>query len=109
VPWPSLVSASVALEICGLAGLAYSAIVVRRTLRQTFYTPVWQDWLWYTLCPSSAYAALAATTFLLRTRMQVALFVIAAAALALLLIGIHNAWDSVTHLVVGDGAPKTRE
>jgi len=27
------------------------------------------------------------------------LFVVAASALGLLLIGIHNAWDSVTHLV----------
>jgi len=27
-------------------------------------------------------------------------FVIGAAALSLLLIGIHNAWDTVTHLVV---------
>jgi hypothetical protein len=28
------------------------------------------------------------------------LFVIGGAALALLLVGIHNAWDTVTHIVV---------
>jgi hypothetical protein len=30
--------------------------------------------------------------------------VIGAAALALLLIGIHNAWDTVTHIVLSDEA-----
>lgn len=38
-----------------------------------------------------------------RTRLMVilvAMFLIGAAALGLLLIGIHNAWDSVTHIVV---------
>jgi len=41
--------------------------------------------------------------FLLGTAPQAALFVIAAAALGLLLIGIHNAWDSITHIVVTTG------
>src|SRR5262245_58915518 len=59
VPWPSLHLTSIALGTCGFGGLAYSAIVFRRTRRQTYYTPVWQDWLWYTCLPSSAYAALA--------------------------------------------------
>jgi hypothetical protein len=36
---------------------------------------------------------------MVRAHIELALFVIAAAALALLLIGIHNAWDTVTHLV----------
>lgn len=31
---------------------------------------------------------------------RLALFTIGAAALALLFIGIHNAWDAVTHIVV---------
>ena len=37
VPWPSLVPASVALVMCGLGGLAYGAVVIRRARRQTFY------------------------------------------------------------------------
>jgi hypothetical protein len=31
---------------------------------------------------------------------QLALFVVAGATLGLLLVGIHNAWDTVTHIVV---------
>jgi hypothetical protein len=37
------------------------------------------------------------------------MLVIGAAALGLLLIGIHNAWDTVTHIVVNsDGDATTR-
>ncbi len=41
---------------------------------------------------------------------QLALFGIGGAALGLLLLGIHNAWDAVTYIVGGGsrgGAPKT--
>jgi len=99
-PWPSLVALSTALGICGLGGLTYGAIVVRRALRQTDYEPVWQDWLWFTALPNVCYAALTATAILLRTNSQIALFVIGAVALGLLFIGIHNAWDTVTHIVI---------
>ena len=98
-PWPSLFPTSVALALCGLGGLAYGAIVIHRARRQTYYQPVWEDWLWYAILPCSVYAALALSAVFLRTT-QLAEFVIGAAALGLLLIGIHNAWDSVTHIVV---------
>jgi hypothetical protein len=52
--------------------------------------------------PCAVYGALAVTAFLLRTYPRNALFGIAAAALGLLMIGIHNAWDTVTHLVVSE-------
>ncbi len=99
-PWPSLFPASVALAICGLVGLTYGAIAIRRARRQTDYRPVWEDWLWYALLPCGVYATLAVGAVFLRTAPQVAAFVIGGAALGLLLIGIHNAWDTVTHIVV---------
>jgi len=102
-PWTSLFPASVALAICGLGGLAYGAIVIRRARRHTDYRPVLEDWLWHATFPCGAYAALALGALFLSTATRLALFVIAAAALGLLLIGIHNAWDSVTHIVVGGG------
>ena len=101
-PWRSLFPASVALALCGLIGLAYGAIVIHRARRQTFYQPVWEDWLWYGILPCSVYAALALAAVFLRTTTQLAEFVIGATALGLLFIGIHNAWDSVTHIVVAD-------
>ena len=39
---------------------------------------------------------------------QVGLFVVATAALGLLLIGIHNAWDTVTHIVVSNARADRR-
>jgi hypothetical protein len=110
-PWPSLVPLSIALGTCGFSGLAYGAVVIRRARRQTDYKPVWEDWLWYTGLPCVSYAALTVTAALLRPYPQRALFGIAAAALGLLLIGIHNAWDTVTHIVVstsGDGTTSTK-
>lgn len=100
VPWPSLFPTSIMLAMCGIGGLGYGAIVIRRARRQTYYQPDWADWLWYTLLPCSVYTALTTIALLLRTAPLPAMFVIGAAALGLLLIGIHNAWDTVTHIVV---------
>lgn len=102
-PWPSLAPAAITLALYGLAGLGYVAVIFRRARRQTDYAPVWEDWLWFMLLPGAAYAALALGALLLRTATQPAEFTIGAAALGLLLLGIHNSWDTVTHLVVGAG------
>ena len=99
-PWSSLVPATVALALCGLGGLAYGAVVVGRARSQADYQPVWEDWLWFTILPFTVYAVLALGALLLRVAAAPALFLIGAAALGLLFIGIHNSWDTVTHLVV---------
>lgn len=98
VPWPSFGPLSAALGTCGLGGLVYSVVVIQRARRQTGYEPVWEDWVWYATLPCSSYAALAAAALMISSRQ--ALFVVAATALALLLIGIHNAWDTVTHIII---------
>lgn len=99
-PWPSLFPASIALALTGIGGLTYSGLVIHRTRRQTTYEPVWQDWLWYAVLPGTVYAALALAAIFLRAGAHFPLFIVAAASLALLLIGIHNAWDSVMHIVI---------
>lgn len=40
VPWPSFFPTSVALAVCGLGGLGYVAVVVRRIRRQTLHSGV---------------------------------------------------------------------
>ena len=99
-PWPSFVGLARVIELCGLAGVAYGAIVVRRAHRQSEYRPVWQDWVWYAALPSAAYALLTLGGAMLHGSGSAAPFVIATAAIGLLLIGIHNAWDSVTHIAL---------
>jgi len=97
-PWHRLANVGIAVGSCGAAGLAYAVITVHRARRQTQYTPVLEDWLWHGVFPVVAYAAMAiAAAFLTRDAPQ-SLFAVAAAVLSLVLIGIHNAWDTVTYL-----------
>ena len=99
-PWRALSTAGVALGASGLAGVVYVGIVARRARLQTGYEPVLEDWIWHAVLPFIAYAALAAAALLLLRHAESALFLIGAAALLLLFIGIHNAWDSVTYIAV---------
>ena len=100
-PWHGLSSVALTLGVCGLVGVVYGVIVVRRARRQTGYRPVWEDWLWHAVLPLIAYALILVSAIVLRSYPQRALFVIGATALLLLFIGIHNAWDTVTYIAVG--------
>jgi len=75
-PWPSLVPLSLAIGACGLGGLVYGAIVMRRARRQDDYEPVWEDWLWHTVFPFACYAGLTVGAVLLRPHPQRASFVV---------------------------------
>jgi hypothetical protein len=66
---------------------------------QTAYRPVFEDWLCHALLPFASYATLAATAFAARAHPRGAMFGVAAVALLLLFIGIHNAWDAATYHV----------
>ncbi|HEX7078825.1 MAG TPA: hypothetical protein VF363_10405 [Candidatus Eisenbacteria bacterium] len=104
VPWGALQPAGVAVAGCGLLGVAYSVIVVRRALRQREYEPVFEDWLWHTFLPALAYVTLLVAGAALARNVADALFVIGAAALLLVFVGIHNAWDTVTFVTTRRGA-----
>ena len=99
-PWPTLHGAAVSLGICGLAGVVYSVLVVRRARRQTGYQPVFEDWLFHAILPFVAYGALVATAATVASRPEGSLFWIGGASLLLLFIGIHNSWDTVTYIAL---------
>jgi hypothetical protein len=99
-PWQALWNASLLLGLVGLAGVSYVVIVLRRAHRQNDYQPVLEDWLWHTIFPLVSYTALVVTAVVLPGNPALALFVVGAAALLLLFIGIHNAWDNVTYIVL---------
>jgi hypothetical protein len=113
VPWHHLGSAALALGAIGLGGMAYEAIVIRRARRQTGYRPVLEDWIWHVVLPLLAYGATLGSALALSARTEAALFVAGVAALLLLFIGIHNAWDTVTYVAIArakpDGAGQTAE
>ena len=99
-PWRSLVGVAAALGVCGVAGLIYAAIVLRRAARQKDYDPVMEDWIWHVLLPFLAYGVLVGAAIAIPRRPTSALFAAGATALLLLFIGIHNAWDTVTYLML---------
>jgi len=97
-PWPGFGGLRATLGVLGGGALVYAAIVLRRARRQTTYKPELEDWVWHILLPAAAYAAVLLAALLLARGAEGLLFVIAAATLLLLCIGIHNAWDTVTYL-----------
>jgi len=99
-PWQELSGPAVALVICGVLGVIYAGMIIRRARRATNYKAVLEDWIWHAALPLLAYAALLVAALALPHRPAGSLFVIAAAALLLLLVGIHNAWDGVTYIAI---------
>ena len=98
-PWGGIAPAAVLCGILGLGGLVYAAIVARRLRLQTAYRLQFEDWMCHVSLPIGAYAMLAISAFAAPSHLRGALFGIAAAALLLLFIGIHNAGDAVTYHV----------
>src|SRR5205814_10035672 len=92
----------------GRCGRRYIVSGLRRTRRQTEYQPVLEDWLWHTVFPLVSYTALLVAALLLPGNPAPALFVIAAATVLLLFIGIHNAWDNVTYIAIEFSEPQNK-
>ena len=99
-PWPGTLSARISLALYGATGLVYMIIVVRRTRRVTEYQPVFEDWLFHGVLPFAAYIAVFIAAVGLRRASTLSLFAIGAAAVLLLFVGVHNAWDTVTYILV---------
>jgi hypothetical protein len=98
-PWHAITPVAALCGLVGLSGLAYTMIVARRMRAQTTYQPDFEDWLFHTLLPLAGYAVLALSAFAAPFHTHEALFCVGAAALLLLFIGIHNAWDAIAYHV----------
>jgi hypothetical protein len=62
-----------------------------------------EDWLFHVYIPAGAYLTMAIAACASRVHTQAGLFAVATSALLLLIVGIHNAWDSVTYIVANRG------
>jgi len=102
-PWPTVQQASIGVGLAALAGLVYMVIVLRRLLQPTTYAKVMEDWVWHGTLPFVAYIVLLVSHMGLRHEQGWGLYAIGAAALLLLSVGIHNAWDTVVYMVVSQG------
>lgn len=97
-PWHALSSVAIAFGACGVAGVAYALTVIRHARAQGHYSPDLNDWFWYIALPLVTYATLLGAAKTVPGHPHGALFVVAGTSLALLFIGIHNAWDTVTYV-----------
>ncbi|OLE52790.1 MAG: hypothetical protein AUG51_16590 [Acidobacteria bacterium 13_1_20CM_3_53_8] len=98
-PWYGIGAVALLWGLVGFSGIVYAVVVARRMRVQTAYRPVFEDWLFHALLPFAAYAMLAGSAFAAYSHARPALFIVGAAALLLLFVGIHNAWDAVTYYV----------
>lgn len=99
-PWQTVNIVAVLWGLLGFGGVAYTVIIVRRVQKQTVYKPQFEDWLFHVALPLVAYTTLALSAFVATGHTRQALFAVGTAALLLLFIGIHNAWDNVSHYVL---------
>ena len=98
-PWNGITTVAVLGGSVGLCGVVYAVVVARRMRVQSAYQPVFEDWLFHVLLPFAAYMVLAISAYAAFSHVRPALFLVGAAALMLLFIGIHNAWDAVMYHV----------
>jgi hypothetical protein len=99
-PWGGLGPPGIAVALVGAGGFVYSVLVLGVALRQRDYKPVLEDWIWHAVLPMLAYAALVHSGLVLRRGSVDTLYVVGTAALLLIFIGIHNAWDTVTFVTL---------
>lgn len=99
-PWRSLIYVAVLVGLTGISGVVYVARVMVRTKRLTAYRAQIDDWIWYAILPLVAYVAIGVVAIVLPAVPAGVLFVLAGAVLLLIFIGIHNAWDIVTYIIV---------
>jgi hypothetical protein len=98
-PWHTITPPAILWGLVGVSGAAYAVVVARRMRVQTAYQPVGEDWLFHVALPLTAYLTLALSALAASSHTRETLFGVGAAALLLLFIGIHNAWDGVAYHV----------
>lgn len=101
VPHQHLPTLSAGLALAGVSGLAYGAKICRHmSAHSPNYVPVAEDWVFNVILPTCAYGVLLGMAILMWYVPAGAMYGVAAATLALLLIGIRNAWDIAVFMAI---------
>jgi hypothetical protein len=99
-PWEDLGHAAIVLGLFGLIGVIYTAVVTKRASSTRRYQPVLEDWIFHVVLPFVSYLLLLGAAVMVTRFDTPALFTVATASLLLLVVGVHNAWDTVTFLAL---------
>ena len=105
-PMHTATSLGVSLAVVALFGLGYMVPVLLRMRRVKSYVPVAEDWIWHLVLPLAAYLTIGTCSLFLWRGRANSLYFVAASALLLLYIGIHNAWDTATWMAVHGRDPQ---
>jgi hypothetical protein len=101
IPGHTAGSLAACMTVSGVILSAYGGATTYRMYRgRGVYRPVLEDWIWNAVLPSLCYLALLAAGVLAARQPAPALYIIGAAALTLLFIGVHNAWDLAVWITV---------
>jgi hypothetical protein len=91
------------LVIVGVVGLAYMTMIIH-TARRLDYTSDFEDTLFHFTLPPIAHANFLAAGVLAWSQPAWSLYMVAGSLLTLLIVGIHNAWDSAMWFVTRNAA-----
>jgi hypothetical protein len=98
VPTSSALFVALLLGLGGVAGIVYGVIVYQR-ITQLKIDMV--DRFWYGIFPMLMYGLLGLSAYLVFVDADHGLELMAAALVALLIIGMRNAWDMATFMILG--------
>lgn len=105
IPHHTTASLGWGLLVIGVAGISYIGWVGKHMRRQDSYAPDRGDWLWFVLLPAAAYACTLAAGATVWRAPGTALVIAGGSAMLLLLVGVHNAWDSAVYMVANAPGP----
>lgn len=105
MPGLSIQTAALAIGIPALIGFLYVGMIVSRLVRGIPAVTHWTDYIFYGLFPAAVYFGLIASATDLLSGGAFGPYGIAIGALALLLVGIRDAWDLATYLAYHRGEP----
>ena len=96
IPGHTALSAALCIGATSVVGIVYSVRVLYLIAAiRAEYRPFAADWIWNIVLPVLAYLTLLAAALVMTPHPPLSLDMVAFAALLLLTIGIHNAWDVV--------------
>ena len=93
-------SIGLTLLVTATALLVYLAWVLRTARQQEAYAPDLGDWIWHYCLPAAAYLGIEIAGASAWSATDNALKILAGGMLLLLVIGIHNTWDSAIWIVI---------
>jgi hypothetical protein len=99
VPKIDALAVALLLGAGGLGGAIYGCLVIARIWHLNLDLA---DWTFYAFLPLIAYAALPAAAIMIAVGIGSPLYVVGAALILLLIVGMRNAWDMASFLIMRD-------